>query len=190
MPETIARPGQKMTLWDERGAGCTGAGHPSQIAYGKLRSRFARLSREAGAPRSDGTELVLRPHDRRRVFASEHLNNNTPIHVIQALRGDASPDTVMIYARLYPTTLVDGTARPSARPTWTSTAPTACTHRTPRNGGTSPRRSSCATWCRPDLSAHAVQPPDRARARPPRARRPGSSPPASWKSSDQQRANP
>jgi hypothetical protein len=65
------------------------------------------LSRAAGARRSDGSELVLRPHDCRRVFASEHLNNNTPIHVIQALLGHASPDTVMVYAKLYPTTLVE-----------------------------------------------------------------------------------
>src|SRR5580698_3065591 len=35
--------------------------------------------------------------------ASEHLNNNTPVHVIQALL--ASPDTVMIYAKLYPSQL-------------------------------------------------------------------------------------
>jgi hypothetical protein len=41
------------------------------------------------------------------VFASEHLNNNTPIHVIQALLGHASPDTVMVYAKLYPATLID-----------------------------------------------------------------------------------
>lgn len=84
-----------------------GAGHPSQIAYGKIRSRLARLSRDAGARRSDGSELILRPHDCRRVFASEHLNHNTPIHVIQALLGHASPDTVMVYAKLYPTTLID-----------------------------------------------------------------------------------
>jgi Phage integrase family len=84
-----------------------GAGHPSVIAYGKIRARLARLSRQAGARRSDGSELVLRPHDCRRAFASEHLNNNTPIHVIQALLGHASPDTVMVYAKLYPATLVD-----------------------------------------------------------------------------------
>jgi integrase len=84
-----------------------GAGHPSQIAYGKIRSRLARLSREAGARRSDGSALILRPHDCRRVFASEHLNNNTPIHVIQALLGHATPDTVMVYATLYPATLID-----------------------------------------------------------------------------------
>ena len=28
---------------------------------------------------------AMLPHDCRRVFASEHLNNNTPVHVIQAL---------------------------------------------------------------------------------------------------------
>jgi integrase len=43
-----------------------------------------------------GSPLVLLPHDCRRVFASEHLNNNTPVHVIQSLLGHASPDTVMI----------------------------------------------------------------------------------------------
>jgi integrase len=84
-----------------------GAGHPSQIAYGKIRSRLARLSRDAGATRADASPLILRPHDCRRVFASEHLNNNTPIHVIQALLGHAFPDTVMVYAKLYPNTLVE-----------------------------------------------------------------------------------
>lgn len=41
------------------------------------------------------------------MFASEHLNNNTPIHVIQALLGHTSPDTVMVYAKLYPATLIE-----------------------------------------------------------------------------------
>ena len=41
------------------------------------------------------------------MFASEHLNNNTPIHVIQALLGHATPDTVMVYAKLYPATLIE-----------------------------------------------------------------------------------
>ena len=50
---------------------------------------------------------MVRPHDCRRAFASEHLNNHTPIHVIQALLGHASPDTVMVYAKLYPSTLVE-----------------------------------------------------------------------------------
>lgn len=70
-----------------------GVGHPSPIAFSSIRSRLARLSRHADASRADGTELVLRPHDCRRPFASEHLNHNTPPHVIQAL--------------LYPATLVD-----------------------------------------------------------------------------------
>ncbi len=40
-------------------------------------------------------------------FPSEHLNNNTPVHVIQALLGHATLDTVMVYAKLYPKHLVD-----------------------------------------------------------------------------------
>ena len=50
---------------------------------------------------------MLRPHDCRRMFASELLNNNVPIHVIQALLGHAGPDTVMVYAKLYPATLIE-----------------------------------------------------------------------------------
>jgi hypothetical protein len=41
------------------------------------------------------------------VFATEHLNNHTPVHVIQALLGHANIDTVMVYAKLYPSELVE-----------------------------------------------------------------------------------
>ena len=61
----------------------------------------------AGARRADNRPLVLLPHDCRRVFASEHLNNNVPVHVIQALLGHATLDTIMVYAKLYPTTLIE-----------------------------------------------------------------------------------
>jgi site-specific recombinase XerD len=60
-----------------------------------------------GARRADNRPLVLLPHDCRRVFASEHLNNNVPVHVIQALLGHATLDTIIIYAKLYPTTLLE-----------------------------------------------------------------------------------
>jgi integrase len=84
-----------------------GIRHPSTTGIQTIRSRIRELSISAGAQRSDGSPLVLLPHDCRRVFASEHLNNNTPVHVIQALLGHASPDTVMIYAKLYPSRLVE-----------------------------------------------------------------------------------
>ena len=84
-----------------------GCRHPSPLAFSQIRSRLARLSKLAEARRTDGSALVVRPHDCRRAFASEHLNNHTPIHVIQALLGHASPDTVMVYAKLYPSTLVE-----------------------------------------------------------------------------------
>jgi hypothetical protein len=35
------------------------------------------------------------------------LNNNVPVHVIQALLGHATLDTIMVYAKLYPTTLIE-----------------------------------------------------------------------------------
>ena len=72
--------------------------HPSTAGIQTIRSRIRELSILAEAKRSDGSPLVLLPHDYRRVFASEHLNNNTPVHIIQTLLGHASPDTVMIYA--------------------------------------------------------------------------------------------
>jgi site-specific recombinase XerD len=85
----------------------TATGHPSVIADDTIRERLARLSKAAGVTRSDGRPLVLRPHDCRRMFASDHLNNSTPPHVLQALLGHATIDTVLVYAKLYPTTLVE-----------------------------------------------------------------------------------
>src|SRR6202167_1443223 len=84
-----------------------GIRHPSTAGIQTIRSRVREISIAAEARRSDGSPLVLLPHDCRRVFASEHLNNNTPVHIIQALLGHASPDTVMIYAKLYPSQLIE-----------------------------------------------------------------------------------
>ena len=53
-----------------------GAGHPSVINANQVRARLARLSHGAGARKADGTPLVLRPHDCRRIFASEHLKSS------------------------------------------------------------------------------------------------------------------
>ena len=78
-----------------------------QIERRSQGSRIRGISIDAGARCSDGSRLVLLPHDCRRVFASEHLNNNTPVHVIQALLGHSSSDTVMIYAKLYPSQLIE-----------------------------------------------------------------------------------
>jgi integrase-like protein len=77
-----------------------GLGHPSAISPGTIRARLAAVSRAAGARKANGSPLVVKPHDCRRIFASEHLNNNTPVHVIQALLGHATLDTVMVYAKL------------------------------------------------------------------------------------------
>jgi integrase len=84
-----------------------GIRHPSTAGIQTIRTRIREISIDAEARRSNGSPLVLLPHDCRRVFASEHLNNNTPVHIIQALLGHASPDTVMIYAKLYPSQLIE-----------------------------------------------------------------------------------
>lgn len=64
-----------------------GIRHPSTAGIQTIRDRIRELSIRARAQRSDGSPLVLLPHDCRHVFASEHLNNNTPVHIIQALLG-------------------------------------------------------------------------------------------------------
>jgi len=84
-----------------------GVSYPSVIGVTTIRDRLGALGRSAGARMADGSPLILHPHDCRRVFASEHLNNNTPIHVIQALLGHATPNTVMVYAKLYPSQLIE-----------------------------------------------------------------------------------
>ncbi len=84
-----------------------GAKHPSPIGIQTIRGRLKAISIASGITRCDGTPLIVLPHDCRRVFASEHLNNNTPVHVIQALLGHATIDTVMVYAKLYPRNLVE-----------------------------------------------------------------------------------
>ncbi|MGA8594014.1 MAG: site-specific integrase [Bryobacteraceae bacterium] len=84
-----------------------GLRHPAPPGLQTIRARVRAVSVGAGARRSDGSPLLLLPHDCRRIFASEHLNNNTPVHVIQALLGHGSPDTVMIYAKLYPHKLIE-----------------------------------------------------------------------------------
>jgi integrase len=88
-----------------------GLGHPSVIGVNTIRGRLRDLSAAAQAQRADGSPLLLEPHDCRRAFASEHLNNNTPVHVVAALLGHATLDTVMVYAKLYPHTLVESYRR-------------------------------------------------------------------------------
>ncbi len=79
-----------------------GMRHPSAVNTNTIRGRLRWISEQSGATHADGSPLILTPHDCRRVFASEHLNAHTPIHVIQALLGHATINTVMIYAKLYP----------------------------------------------------------------------------------------
>jgi hypothetical protein len=83
------------------------ARYPCPIGIQTIRARLASVSRASQAVTAEGQPLIVRPHDCRRLFASEHLNNNTPVHVIQALLGHASIDTVMVYAKLYPQQMIE-----------------------------------------------------------------------------------
>ncbi len=84
-----------------------GVRHPSPVGIQTIRGRIQTLSIKSGLRRADGSTLVVVPHDCRRIFASEHLNNDTPVHVIQALLGHATIDTVMVYAKLYPRKMIE-----------------------------------------------------------------------------------
>ena len=88
-----------------------GRSRPNMIGRTTIREMLASLSRRAGARTHSGEPLLVHPHDCRRVFASEHLNNGTPPHVLRALLGHERLDTVMIYAKLYPGALVDAYRR-------------------------------------------------------------------------------
>ena len=82
-----------------------GAKHPSPLGIqtnsppicGCYRRPPARGDQMAAAPRSCRTTAAAS-------LPPSILNNNMPVHVIQALLGHATLDTVMVYAKLYPTT--------------------------------------------------------------------------------------
>jgi hypothetical protein len=56
-----------------------GMKHPSPIGIQTIRKPIRVLSVKSGLESADGSGLVVAPHDCRRVFASEHLNNDTPV---------------------------------------------------------------------------------------------------------------
>ena len=123
-----------------------GARHPSPIGIQTIRGRIQVLSRQSCLRRSDGSPLVVVPHDCRRVFASEHLNNDTPVHVIQALLGHATPDTVMVYAKLYPRKMIEE-YRKALRGVYNAFhGEESLKHRLAKSGRLSQQVAACATW--------------------------------------------
>jgi hypothetical protein len=84
-----------------------GIRHPSTAGIQTIRTRIREISiRRASPPleRFSSRAAAARLPSR---FCIGHLNNNTPVHVIQALLGHASPGTVMIYAKFYPSHLIE-----------------------------------------------------------------------------------
>jgi len=123
-----------------------GAKHPSHIGIQTIRGCLKAISIASGLKRSDGTPLVVLPHDCRRVFSSEHLNNNTPVHVIQALLGHATIDTVRVYAKLYPRNLVEE-YRKGVRGLYNSFhGEDSLRTRPQKNGPPSKEAAACAIW--------------------------------------------
>ena len=139
-----------------------GIRHPSAVNTNTIRGRLRWLSEQAGAKHTDGEPLILTPHDCRRVFASEHLNAHTPVHVIQALLGHATINTVMIYAKLYPDQFITD-YRKAMRGLYTDVyGRDANTIPARQSGPSSPPTAPCGTWaptsahCPPESTAPAA----------------------------------
>lgn len=61
----------------------------------------------AGLTRADGSPLTFRPHDLRRIFATDAQSSGVPIHVIASILGHESIETTAIYAAVYSSDIID-----------------------------------------------------------------------------------
>lgn len=71
-------------------------------------SRMDDATAWAGLVTATGQPLRFRPHDLRRIFATDAQNSGVPIHVIAALLGHASLETTMVYAAVYSEQVISG----------------------------------------------------------------------------------
>lgn len=100
------------------------AGRPRKFNSGTLREYLDRAVERAGI----GTGLA--PHDFRRLFTTDAVNNGLPVHIAAELLGHKNLDTTMGYAAVYPQEVIDRyqqfvERRRALRPTEEYRAPTA-----------------------------------------------------------------
>ncbi|HXH81133.1 site-specific integrase [Nocardioides sp.] len=78
------------------------------LSYGYIYSLMDKAGDWAGLRRTDGKPLKFRPHDLRRIFATDAQSSGVPIHVIAALLGHDSIETTAVYAAVYEEDVIRG----------------------------------------------------------------------------------
>lgn len=77
------------------------AGRPRTFNSGTLREYLDRAVERADI----GTRLA--PHDFRRLFTTDAVNNGLPVHIAAELLGHMNLDTTMGYTVIYPQEMID-----------------------------------------------------------------------------------
>jgi integrase len=100
------------------------AGRPRTFNSGTLREYLDRAVEQSGI----GSELA--PHDFRRLFTTDAVNNGLPVHIAAELLGHKNLDTTMGYTAIYPQEVISRyqqfiERRRALRPTEEYRAPTA-----------------------------------------------------------------
>lgn len=78
------------------------------ISHQHVYSLMDRAIAWAGISDATGQPLKFRPHDLRRIFATEAQTSGVPIHVIASLLGHDSIETTRIYAAVYDEDVISG----------------------------------------------------------------------------------
>ena len=76
------------------------AGRPRTFSGATLRGFLRRSLAHAGMSLEPGVRLS--PHDFRRIFTTEAVNNGLPVHIAAALLGHQDLNTTMAYTAIYP----------------------------------------------------------------------------------------
>lgn len=76
------------------------AGRPRTFSGATLREFLRRSLAHAGMSLEPGVRLS--PHDFRRIFTTEAVNNGLPVHIAAALLGHQDLNTTMAYTAIYP----------------------------------------------------------------------------------------
>lgn len=83
------------------------SGRHQSMASGTIRNYLALAANQAQLRDSDGTGLSFSPHDFRRLYLTDLLRNNFPIHIAAQLAGHEDINTTRGYVAVYPTEVFD-----------------------------------------------------------------------------------
>src|SRR5713101_9049730 len=71
------------------------------MGWSSIVSLLERAARRAGLRDVDGRPLVFRPHDMRRIFATDAVNGGLPVHIAAKLLGHLNINTTQGYVAVY-----------------------------------------------------------------------------------------